>query len=297
MRPSGLVLALLALGTPLRAQELEPRAFSPNPTGLTFLVGAFGVQDGEVVFDPTVPLTDVDATFYSVGAGVGRTFGFLGRTAAATVTVPYAWGTMKGMVGETLDSIERSGLADSRVRLSINLVGIPALPLEEFVKRKPRPSLGLGLTTSVPTGEYMEDKLINLGTNRWAFKPELGFVYPTGRWTLEAYAGMWFFTANPSFYGGQRRTQKPLASLQGHVSYTVQRGLWIAADATFYSGGRTSVDGVESAERQENSRVGLTVSVPVGRSNSVKATFSTGATTRVGGNFKSLGVAWQKTFF
>ena len=49
MRPSGLVLALLALGTPLRAQELEPRAFSPNPTGLTFLVGAFGVQDGEVV--------------------------------------------------------------------------------------------------------------------------------------------------------------------------------------------------------------------------------------------------------
>lgn len=297
MRSPGLLLTLLALGTPLHAQELEPRAFSPNPTGLTFLVAAAGLSTGEVVFDPTVPITDVDATLYSIGAGVGQTFALLGRTASAALTVPYAWGSMKGLVGEARDSIERSGLADARVRLSINLVGVPALPLAEFVKRTPRPSLGFGLTTSIPTGEYMDDKLINLGTNRWAFKPELGFVYPAGRWTLEAYAGCWFFTTNSSFFGGQVRSQKPLASLQGHVSYTVRRGLWIAADATFYSGGRTTVDGVESPVRQENSRVGVTVSVPVGSSNSIKATVATGATTRIGGNFQSLGVAWQKTLF
>ncbi len=297
MRSPALLLALFASGTLLRAQELEPRAFSPNPTGLTFLVAAFGVSDGEVVFDPTLPLSDVDATLYSVGAGVGQTFGFLGRSASIALTVPYAWGSMKGLVGETLDSIERCGLADSRLRMSINLIGNPAAPLAEFLERAPRPSLGLSLTTTIPTGEYMDDKLINLGTNRWAFKPEIGFVYPTGRWTLEAYAGCWFFTTNPSFFGGQRRGQKPLASLQGHVSYTVRRGLWVAADATFYSGGRAITNGVEGAERQENSRVGVTVSVPVGRSNSIKATFATGATTRIGGNFQSLGVAWQKTFF
>jgi hypothetical protein len=130
--------------------------------------------------------------------GGDGTFAVLGRTASASVLLPYAWGTINGSVGEASRSVERSGLADARLRLSINVVGGPALPLAAFAQRKPSTIMGTSVTISVPTGEYAADKLINLGSNRWGFKPEVGVSHPTGPWTLELYTGCWFFTRNPS---------------------------------------------------------------------------------------------------
>jgi hypothetical protein len=169
------------------------------------------------------------------------------------------------------------------------------MALPEFMRRKPSTTVGTSFVVSVPTGQYFDDKLVNIGTNRWAFKPEIGVSHPAGPWTLELYAGGWFFTDNTSYQVTKTREQKPMLSLQSHVGYTIQPRVWIAADVTYYVGGRVVVDGVPAADRQDNVRVGLTASVPVRRSNALKIAWSKGAITRIGGNFDTWAIAWQTT--
>lgn len=291
------LLALLA-PSPVLAQELEPRAYSPSPIGTNFLLAAYSYQTGEILFDPSLPFSDVEARINGVVGGYGRSFSFAGRTATAAIAIPYAWGPIDGNVAEQYTKIRRSGLGDPRLRFVVNLIGGPALSLSEFRTHKPETTLGASLVVVVPTGQYSNEKLINIGSNRWAFKPEVGLSHPMGRWTLEAAAGVWLFTDNTAAYPGEvERSQDPLASFQAHVGYTVRPGLWIAADATFYTGGRTYADGVPGNTRQSNSRAGLTASVPFARTHSVKVSISTGVSARVGTRFDSYGIAYQYLFF
>jgi len=286
-----------AAATTVTAQELEPRAYSPNPTGANFVLMAYGHSTGDVVFDPAVPITDVNAHVNTTAVFYGRTFGLFGRSASAAVQLPYVWGTIEGNVGEARRSIYRSGLADLRLRLTSNLLGGAALGPREFAQRPPRTTLGASLVVTAPTGQYDPTKLVNLGTNRWVFKPELGLSHPAGRWWVELYAGAWFFTDNKDFFGGSRRGQSPLATFQTHVSYVFRPRLWLAGDATFYTGGRTTVDGVEKADLQRNTRLGLTVSLPVKRRSGVKVSVARGVITRIGGDFTSVAVAYQFLWF
>lgn len=284
-------------GTAARAQELEPRAYAPNPTGANFVLMAYGHSSGDVVFDPAVPITSVTAGVNTTALFYGRTFGLFGRSASAAVQLPYVWGTVEGDVFEERRSVYRSGLADLRLRLTTNLVGGPALAPREFAQRRPRTTLGASMLVVAPTGQYDPAKLINVGTNRWTVKPELGLSHPAGRWFVEVYAGAWIFTDNTDFFGGSRREQGPLATFQTHVSYVFRPRLWLAGDANFYTGGRTTVDGVEKADLQRNSRFGVTLAVPVKRRSSLKVSWARGLTTRVGGDFDTLAVGYQFLWF
>jgi hypothetical protein len=279
------------------AQDLEPRAYVASPTGLTFLVVAGGRSSGAVLVDPSLPVEDVEATVTSLAVGFGRTMNMFGRTALMVAAVPYAWLDATGSVAEQTRSIARSGLADPRLKLSVNLIGGRALTPREFA-RAARPTIvGVSLTTAPPFGQYNRTRLINLGANRWSFKPEAGVSHARGRWTLEGYAGVWLFTTNNEFYtGASVRTQERVVALQGHVSYTLRRQLWIAVDGTWYSGGTTSVDGTRKADLQRNSRLGATLSLPVGSRQSIKVSASTGATTRAGADFQTYAAAWQLTW-
>ena len=279
------------------AQELEPRAYSPNPTGANVALLAYGHSRGGVVFDDALPFSDVEASLNSTSLLYVRTFGLLGRSASAALGLPYVWGSVQGNVGDARNQITRSGLADARFRFSMNLVGGPALARREFAARRPGNTLGMSLLVGAPSGQYDPAKLINIGANRWSFKPELGFSHPVGRFLLELYGGVWFFTANPDFFGGSQREQDPIGTLQGHVSYTFRPRLWLAGDATFYTGGRTTLDGITQADVQENSRVGLVLAVPTGAQHSLKLAGVTGFTTRIGGNFKTFSIAWQVVWF
>jgi hypothetical protein len=279
------------------AQELEPRAYSPNPTGANFVLLAYGHSSGNVVFDPSVPITDVSAKVNQGALFYGRTFGLFGRSASAAVQLPYVWGNVEGDVFEERRTVHRSGLGDLRLRLTSNLVGGPALAPKEFAQRRPRTTLGASLVVIAPTGQYDPSKLVNLGTNRWSIKPEVGLSYPAGRWFLEGYAGAWLFGDNADFFGGSRKEQQALASLQAHVSYVFRPRLWLAGDATFYTGGRTTLDGVRKADLQRNTRLGLTLSVPVRRRGGLKVSWARGILTRIGGDFDTLAVGYQFLWF
>jgi hypothetical protein len=279
------------------AQDLEPRAYSNSPVGVTFLVVAAGRSTGGVLVDPSLPVVDVEATVGTLALGLGRTMNLFGRTALVVAAVPYTWAEATGSVEEVTRRITRTGFADPRVKLSVNLVGGRALTPREFA-RVARPTIvGVSLSVVPPLGQYQGTRLINLGANRWSFKPETGVSHAMGKWTIEGYAGMWFFTSNDEFYTGNSvRTQARIVSLQGHASYTFRRQLWAAIDATWYSGGTTSVNGAPKADLQRNSRMGATLSVPIGGRQSLKVSASAGATTRLGADFRTIGATWQLTW-
>jgi hypothetical protein len=281
------------------AQDLEPRAYAASPVGVSFLAVLAGRSTGGIVVDPSLPIEDVRASVNSLGVGVGTTFDFFGRTALAVAAFPVAWAEATGRVGETTGHATRSGLADPRLKLSVNLVGGRALNLTEFARARRPTIIGASLTVIPPLGQYDRTKLVNLGANRWAFKPEIGLSrLIRTRWTIDGYAGVWMATANDEFYpGAALRTQRPIVALQAHVSYTARPRLWLAADGTWYSGGRTTVDGVEKADLQRNSRLGVTLSLPIAQRQSVKISASRGATTRIGSDFTTIAAAWQLSWF
>ena len=178
-------------------------------------------------------------------------------------------------------------------RVAVNIVGGPALTPREFASRKPGTTFGASLTVTAPTGQYDSSRLINIGTNRWGFKPELGFSQPIGPWWLELYAGVWLYTTNHDFSGGKTRVQDPLTSIQIHVVYEFKPRCWLAIDGTWYGGGSTTVNGVANADRQDNSRLGLTLSIPLPKGNALKLAYARGATARVGGKLNTISLAWQ----
>lgn len=297
MRLRWIVWTLGLMATSATAQELEPRAYSPAPVGVNFLIGSYSRSDGEVLVDPSVPVTNVSAKVQVSAIGYARTFGLLGRTSSASLVLPHAVANVSGDVGEQRASTDRSGIGDARFRFVINLIGGPALTPKEFALRERGTALGMSLNVVAPTGEYNPAQLINIGTNRWAFKPDIGVTREFGPWFVEGSAGVWLFTDNTNFFGGNTKQQDPLYTYQLHGGYTFRPGLWLSADATYYTGGRTSVNGVYNDDEQANSRYGVTLSLPVNREWSAKLSWSNGLAVRVAGDFTIWSIALQYRWF
>jgi hypothetical protein len=296
-RPARLLVAAVvvsAASLPVTAQDLEPRAYSASPVNTTFAVAVLTRSSGGVVTDPSLPVDDVHVTLGALAAGVGRTFDLFGRTALFVAVMPFAKARATGAVAGDVREASRTGPADARMKLSVNFLGGEARRAREFAAAKRTTIVGASLTTVLPTGQSMPSKLVNLGSNRWAVKPEIGVSVPVRRWTFDGYAGVTFFSRNDQFYPGlSTLEQEPVTALQAHVSYTIRPRLWAAFNSTWYSGGTTKIDGVDKANLQRNSRVGLTLSLPLRSRQSIKVAYSTGATTRIGGDFDTIGVAWQ----
>jgi hypothetical protein len=279
--------------TSAQSQQLEPRAYSPGPIGLNFVGITSIYSSGGIVTDTASPLQNVDAEVTSAVPFYARTFNLFDHLASITVAAPYGWATVKGDVQETTHSVDRSGMLDPQVRFAWNLIGGPALTLAEFRQHKPQTTLGMSFTTVIPVGQYDGTKLVNLGTNRWAYKPELGWSHPVGKWTYELAAGVWIFQSNKDYFGGHVRDQDPLAAYQAHVVYNFRPNLWAAIDFTYYAGGTTTIDGLGKDDRQGNTRGGVTLAIPIKQTQSVKLAWAQGVSTRVGSSFQTIGLTWQ----
>ena len=287
------------------AQDLTPRAYFPTPVSSNAVNVTYVVSDGDVVFDATLPVANSSGRIHALSASYYYAFDFFGRSANVVAALPYAVGDVSGEIRGVETAVHRAGIGDAVARLSVNIMGGPARSPLEFAKGGPlRSVLGASLKVVMPTGQYDHTRLINLGTNRWAFKPELGYARRVSRLIVEAYGGVWLFTPNDDFLArddaarGERRTQAPIGALEVHVSYDVNPRLWISADFNYWHGGHVSVNGEERLLTvQANSRVGVTASVPVSRRQSLKIGYSDGLVVRFGGKFKTLSVGWQYSWF
>ena len=288
---------LLALPVPTEAQELEPGAYWPIPKGLNIVTALNNINWGDVSFEPAAPIDEASATINTTGFAYARAFALGGRSANASVMLPIIAGHIEGMYLGEFAEVSRFGQGDPRFKLAVNLYGAPAMTPKEFASYEQRGIVGVSLTVAPPLGQYDSAKLINLGTNRWSFKPELGLSRTWGKWVLETMAGVWLFTDNDEFIGGRTRQQDPVFAYQVHMTYKFNRGMWLAADANFYTGGQTTIGGKVNLDLQRNSRVGSTFSKSLARGHAFRLSVSHGAYTTIGAAFTSVAVGYNYAWF
>jgi len=287
-------LLLLAAGaSTVLAQNLEPRAYSNVPVGTHFLIASYSETRGGVSFDTALPVSGPELSVRSSILGFATVMDLWGKTAKFDIVVPYASLSGSARYQGSLVEREINGFGDPVLRLSWNFHGSPALTAREFSAYRQDLIVGASVQVSVPTGQYDSSKIVNLGTNRWFIKPEVGASKALGPWTLEAKGGVTFFTTNNNFYGGNSRAQDPLYALQGNVIYSFGAGKWMSLDTTYFSGGRTTLNGALSNDLQKNWRTGITLALPVDAQNSVKLFASRGVSSRTGNSFDQFGIAWQ----
>lgn len=283
------------------AQDLTPRAYVITPIHTNAVILTYSFKDGSILFDPTLPITNATGKLNIPIFSYYHTLSFFGRSANLAVYIPYAVGNFQGNVNGMPQAVYRSGLMDTFLRFSVNLIGGPAMTPKEFSAWRQKTILGASIRIDAPTGQYDPTKLINPGTNRWAFKPELGFSRRWRNWIFDAYTGVWFYTTNEEFFshnavspGVNTLSQAPVGSLETHVSYDFKWRLWASFDWNYWYGGNRSLNGVETpGSLQANSRIGGTASVPISKHQSLKFSYNYGDIVRIGGNYHSVAVAWQ----
>jgi hypothetical protein len=285
------VLAVIA--APARAQDIEPRAYSNAPVGVNFLIAGYAYTRGGLSFDPAVPVTNAHLNSSNAVLAYATVLDLWGMSGKVDAVVPYTW--LSGTADYRAEPVQRTvdGFANPAFRLSVNFYGAPALTLKEFADWEQDLIIGASLRVTAPWGQYDASKVVNIGTNRWSFKPEVGISKAVGPWTLELQAAATVFTDNEDFYGGSKRSQDPLYSLQAHLIYGFRSGIWASLDGTYFAGGRTTVNGALNYDLQQNWRIGGTLAFPVDRANSIKFYASSGVSARTDNNYDLIGVAWQ----
>lgn len=289
---AGLCLALLAVAS-ARAQNLEPRAYINTPVGMNFLIAGYTYSSGGLSTDPALPLTDAKLDIHTPFVAYAHAFDAWGKSAKFDAV--FGGGCLDGTAELNGVPVSRDvcGLLDPTMRVAVNLYGAPALEARDFAAYRQDMIVGASLQLQAPLGQYDPTRLVNLGSNRWAFRPEVGVskvFYPL---LVEATLGATFYTTNDDFFGGQTREQDPVVATQLHLIYLLRAGAWIAFDATYYSGGQTALNGVKQNDELGNSRLGLTFSYPWDRQHSIKLYVSEGISVRYGTDFNVVGLAWQ----
>ncbi len=286
-------------------QDLAPRAYLISPLHGNAITLTNSFYTGNILLDGTAPITGATAsTSISIVTGY-HTLNFFGRSANILVGLPYGVGNFRGTILSAEKNAYRSGLMDAVFRFSVNLKGGPAMTLEEMQKWKQKTILGVSLKVLAPTGQYDPTKLVNLGVNRWAFKPELGYSRRWGHWVLDGYGAVWFYTTNPEFFshnefypGLRSQSERPVAAVEGHLSYDIKPRLWISLDGNYWHGGETSQNVLSNPNTiQNSSRIGATISIPLNKYQSLKFSYNNGAYIRYGGNYQNISVAWQYSWF
>ena len=292
----GLAIVLHLLAPPAaRAQSLEPRLYIPLPVGINILIASYTNSSGDVLVDGALPITDFHVSSNGATLAYARSFSLVGRTAQLQAVAPFVVAQASAIVAGQDTSRQITGLADPLLRLAVNLKGGPARRRSEMAGVRFGTIIGASLTAALPLGQYDDDRVLNIGANRWTIKPELAIVQPLGRrWAVEAYAGVSLFSHNTAFLETSTATQKPLFALQGHLIRILGRRGWLALDGTLVTGGETSVDGVVRSTFQRNLRLGATGAYMVKGGHGLRASVSTGFYTRLGGDFTvfSLGYSY-----
>lgn len=281
----------------LNAQDLEPRRYAPIPVKANAIAALYGFSKGNIISDPSLPVSNFSITTHNFIAGYMRTFSLAGKLARTTVSIP-----LTHMIGDIRingrdTSGTRSGFNDAQLRVGVNLTGSPALDRKHFNAYSQKTIFGVSLVVNVPTGTYYEEKLINTGTHRWGFKPEVGVSKRFKRFYGEAYGGVWFYTLNKEYLGSKTLKQDPIFSLQAHVCYYFKNRMWVSVNGTRFNGGKTYVNDASAGDLFDNWRVGGTWSVPAGKGHSFKLQFHVGAFATRGYDYNLVSLGYQYVFF
>ncbi len=283
------------------AQDTEPRRWSHLPVGLNVAGAVYVYTEGDILVDPVLLIDGAEIEQHTAVVSYTRSFGLAGKTARIEMQVPYQEGSWRGLLEGVPAQTRREGFGDPRLRLSINLIGAPALKGKEFgeyrAAHRTNTILGAALAIVMPLGEYQEDKVINLGANRFVFRPQIGVLHTRERWSYEVSGSVFLYTENDEFFNGNKVQKDPLYALQAHIIHSFRPGLWISLSAAYGWEGESEVNDVPAEDPQDKILSALSFGFPVGTAQGVKLAYIRERTQEeVGADTDSLGVVWSVRF-
>lgn len=288
-----LLLTMLLVAGRATAQDLEPRRWTPLPPGLNVAGGGFVLSEGDVLFDPALEIEGATFEAETLAVSYVRSFRIGDRLARFDATLPWQHAYYEGLLQGEPASATRTGLMDPTFRLSVILKG--GAP---DATASSNTVVGAALAVVAPLGEYKEQFLINLGQNRWVFRPQMGIVHTRGKWSYELTGSLYFFTDNDEFFGNSVREQDPLYAVQGHVIRTFDRpGYWLSLSAGYGSNGQSIIDANRVDDEKKMFLSALSFGMPLSQRQGLKfAIIRSRTNTSKGSNTNSLAVGWSMVF-
>lgn len=268
-------LALAVLHADAYAQFTDPRTYQNTPVGINQLELSYAYARSNTSIDTSFIVSGAKFNLNQGLVDYTRYLTFLHRVAWVEAGVPIA--NLSGFITGTNITGSTTGAGDSSYTAAILLKGGPALSPEQFAKAEATTSIGLSLSTTAPTGQYDPNKLLNLGSDRWSFKPELAVSKPFGLgqgWVFDTYVNSYFYTDNTSYRGEEVLRQRALLGLEGHISYTFNETIWASLDSRYSFLGDTIVNGVNQDNSQRNFILGSELVISPSSRNSFTCEFA-----------------------
>ena len=274
-----LLLACLALVScfpqPARAQFTDPLTYTNSPAGLNQLELGYAYVHANSSIDTSIVIANANVNLNQGTLDYTRYFGLLHRLMWVEAAVPVAG--LSGSVSGTTIQGSTTGAGDSSYSVAMLLKGGPALSESQFESYEPETTLGVSFTMTAPTGSYDPNKILNLGSDRWSFKPEAGLSCPFGlkqKWEFDTYGNVYFYTDNSSYRGREILRQQPLPGVEAHLSYAFTERVYSSLDTRYSFRGTTSVGGVDQDNPQRNFILGTELNVSLNRRNALILEFA-----------------------
>jgi hypothetical protein len=265
-------LAVAVVHIPQRvcAQFTDPHNYDNTPIGTNQIELAYAYARSDVSIDAEPVIAGARLNLNEGTITYSRYFGLANHTMWVEGSVPIAG--LSGSVTGTNISSSINGAGDSSYLVSALLKGGPALNVAEFENYKPETIVGVSFSVTAPTGQYRGSMILNLGSNRWFFKPEIALSQPFGsqqQWQLDLYANAEFYTDDTSYQGMEILGQQPLPGLEAHLSYSFNDRIWASVDTRYSFRGSTSVNGVDQNDAQRNFTLGNELNIALNRQNTL----------------------------
>lgn len=293
-------LAIL-VGTNIFAQDVEPRRWTPLPLGIHVLGAGYGLTDGDIFFDPLLQVEDVTVQVNSFIVQYVQPFKIGKKLARLDVLIPYSTARWDGLLVGVPTTVKRNGFSDPRLRFSLNLIGPNAIgPKEmmEYMSSHPVNTIvGVSLAITLPLGQYFEDKLLNLGSNRFVFRPQIGMVHSRRSWSFELTGSVFLYTNNTNFASGKTKKQDPIFALQTHLIKRFNPKAWASLSFGYGLGGQSIVSNQSNNDARGNLLLSPAFGYSITRKQALKVAFIRLESLKdIGADTNSFVIAWSTVF-
>ncbi|TLU67090.1 transporter [Thalassotalea litorea] len=275
-----------------QGQDLEPRSYLNIPIDQTFFTGMYIYSDGDVYTSSSLPIEDFRLTTTTWAGQFSRTFALDDKLAKFDAVFATSCGDGSAIFQGQITTRKFCGFADTKLKFTYNFFGSPALSAKDFLSYQKTTIIGASVQVNVPNGHYVKDELLNIGSNRWYIKPEIGATIPLGNWEVDLALSAFFFEDNDELQGTQTLSQDNVYNLQFHLVYDLGPAHWLALDLNYFGGGDTYIDGQPSGLKETNVRGGIAYRYSLNRHHSIKLILNTGITTRLGNDTNAATIAW-----
>jgi hypothetical protein len=151
----------------------------------------------------------------------------------------------------------------------VNLFGTPPLKANfDLLDYEPTWNLDAAVMLGIPVGEYDDDKMVNLGLNRWFGRIAFPITYNFGVFTpvykksLELIPSVWVFAENDDFMG-RKMENDPMLQFEAHLTNDFTPSFFGSLDLLYRKGFQSEIDGVEVGEELDIGNLGFTLNFSV----------------------------------